>query len=112
MNKEDNPFFTFAEKIKGNNEQNLYYIGTVISKTPLIIDIGQLQLEREDILINEQLKKNYKTKIKITKKDDESSDSNIPEGEIENIEDVFNINDKVVLISNDNQIFILVCIVS
>lgn len=82
MNNEDNQFMTLAQNIKNmtSSKQQLFYIGAVISISPLVVDIGELQLDREDLIINKDIVN-------------------------------FNLNDKVVLITNDQQLFILLCIV-
>lgn len=123
MNNEDNPFMTLAENIKnmGSNKQQLFYIGKVISIAPLVVDIGELQLDREDLLINKDLLKGIKRKVKInattvtgnvvTEHSGTLKTFDMQDGYIENLEDIFKINDKVVLITNDQQLFVILCIV-
>lgn len=114
---------TFAQNLKGmtSNKQQLFYIGKIISTTPLVVDIGELQLDREDLLINNSLLKGAKEKVKInannvtgnvvTEHGGTLKTFDMQYGYIENLEDIFKVNDKVVLITNDQQLFIILCIV-
>lgn len=104
MNNEGNQFMALAANIvnMSKNKNQLFYLGKVISISPFIVDIGQLQLDRDDLLINKDLLKGNIRKIKI---------GDMQECEVENLEDVFKINDNVALITNDKQLFVLLCIV-
>lgn len=102
MNVESNQFMSLANTIMNiaKNKEPYFYLGKVISISPFIVDIGQLQLDRNDLLINKELLKGNIRKIKIDEQ----------ECEVENLEDVFKVNDTVVLITSDNQLFALLCI--
>lgn len=80
MNKEDNPFYTLAQQIKSSANIQQINEGKVISVSPLLINCNGIQLDREDLLINSDLLVNS---LKV--------------GSI------------VVLLTNDNQKFYLIC---
>lgn len=121
MDKLDNPYLNFAEMMNKNKGKNIvpFFIGKIISDNPLLIQAGNIQLERDDLLINEFLLKNHKRKVHIksknmdadldSKKDFKVSDIDMYESEIET-EDDFKAGDQVVLLmSTDQQQFVLLC---
>jgi hypothetical protein len=102
VNIEGNQFMLLANTIvnMAKKKEPVFYLGKVISISPFIVDIGQLQLDRNDLLINKELLKGNLRKIKIGEQ----------ECEVENLENVFKVNDNVALITNDKQLFALLCI--
>ncbi len=121
MNNEDNQFITLAQNIKSiaGNKQQVFHVAKVISISPLVFDIGKLQLDREDVLINTDLLKGTKRKAKIKATSVTGNILNsgtlnsfdMQDGEVENIEDAFKVGDEVLLVTNDQQLFVLLCIV-
>lgn len=92
MNEKDNPYFNLLE-IMGNQapeQQKIIHFGKVINLSPLQISINEIILDQNDLLLNSNLK---------------FYDSSI----IGKTTDYININDNVVLISEDFQTFILMC---
>lgn len=68
MDDLDNPFITTIKLMRQNGEVNNptpFFIGEVTSITPLIIQVGDIQLEREDVLINEILLAGYERKLEL-----------------------------------------------
>lgn len=121
MDKLDNPYLNLAEMMKKNKGTNIvpFFIGKVISANPLLVQAGNIQLERDDMLINEFLLKNHKRKVHIksknmdadlnSKKDFKVSNIDMYESEIET-EDDFKAGEQVVLLmSTDQQQFVLLC---
>lgn len=119
MNKEDNPFYTLAQQIKPNINIQQINIGKVISVSPLLISCNGIQLDREDVLINKELLKGTKRKVKIdaidvtgnlqTEHGGTLDSFTMDNGEIKNLENTFKIGSTVVLLTNDNQKFYLIC---
>lgn len=121
MNREDNVYFTLAQQFKGLKSDTVtgIYIGIVTSVSPLLIQYEGIQLDRQDLLINSDILKDTKRKVKVNA--DEVAGSvkskyngtlesfNMEKGTITNIENKFEIGSKVVLLSQDNQKFILLC---
>lgn len=124
MNKEDNVYFNLVEKLKqNNNSDNIQNVnlGIVKSISPLIINCNGLQLEREDLLINKTLLNGNIEKVEVVANNVTGSlntehggtlgNFNMSSGTIKNIEDVFKVDDMVVLLTIDNQKFYLVSVV-
>lgn len=119
MNREDNPFFTLAQQMKPQETIQLVNIGIVISVSPLLINCNGIQLDRDDLIINKDLLKNTKRKVKIDATDVTGDlqtehggtlDSfTMEDGEIKNLENTFKVGSAVVLLTNDNQKFYLIC---
>lgn len=58
MSNEDNPYINLIELIKELGSENNpipYMTGKVISTNPLVVDIGEIQLGKEEILVNKDL---------------------------------------------------------
>lgn len=121
LSKVDNPYMNLAEIMKNSKgtETVPFFIGKVISAEPLLVQAGNIQLERDDMLINEFLLKNHKRKVHIksknmdadldSKKDFKVSNIDMYESEIET-EDDFKAGEQVILLmSIDQQQFVLLC---
>lgn len=120
MNKEDNVYFTLAQQFKGLKSSPIQiYVGSVTSIAPLLINCAGMQLDSKDLLINKDILKGTKRDVKITADEVTGNvvtehggrlDSfNMSSGTIENMEDKFEIGSEVVLMTEDNQKFILLC---
>lgn len=121
MNREDNVYFTLAEKLTGlkSDVSTGIYIGNVTSVSPLLIICEGLQLDRKDLLINKDILKDTKRKVKVvasevtgnvkTEHGGTLDSFSMAEGTVTNIENKFSVGSKVVLLSQDNQKFILLC---
>lgn len=99
MNKEDNPYFTLAQLIKQPTQIQPVVTGKITSVSPLLINANGIQLDKNDLLINKDLLKGTKKTVNI----------NNTRQQIENIEDSFKVGSTVVLLTQDNQKFILLC---
>lgn len=100
MNKEDNAYFNLASHLKKEKPIQNINLGIVVSISPLLISCNGIQLDRSDLLINKELLRGTKTKVK---------DNNSIISEFENVEDSFKVGSTVVLLTQDNQKFILIC---
>lgn len=120
MNKEDNIYFTLAQQLTGLKLSPMeLYVGNVTSVDPLLINCAGIQLDREDLKINKDILKGTKRKVKInadevignvkTEHGGSLDSFNMAEGRVENIEDKFEVGSQVVLLTQDNQKFILLC---
>lgn len=121
MNKEDNVYFTLAQQLKPLKSDTVtgIYIGIVTSVSPLLVQCEGIQLDSKDLLINKDILKDTKRKIEVSS--DEVTGSvksqyngtlesfNMEKGTVTNIENKFSVGSKVVLLSRDNQKFILLC---
>ncbi|RXI50200.1 hypothetical protein DP124_12075 [Clostridium tetani] len=99
MNKEDNPFYTLAQHIKPKDAIQQINLGTVISKSPLLVNCNGIQLDKGDLLINKDLLKGFKKMVKI----------NGNKEELENLEGTLDVGSMVVLLTTNNQRFYLIC---
>ena len=99
MNNKDNPYFTLAQLIKQPTQIQAVVKGVVTSVSPLLINANGIQLDKNDLLINKDLLKGTKRNIKLdgTRR------------EIENIEDNFKVGSTVILLTQNNQKFYLIC---
>lgn len=84
-NNIDNPYFTLAEQLKHfnqNNQNNVQpvLLGKIIKLNPFLIDCNGIQLDEDDLIINKYFK-NYE----------------------------FKENTEFVLLTSDNQKYILLC---
>ena len=64
----DNPYSKIIEQMKkqgATSNPPTIAIGEVISSNPLTVKIGDLQIDKDNILITDYLLKDYKRKIKI-----------------------------------------------
>lgn len=119
MNKEDNPYLNFLQIMQNQAPQtpSPFYIGEVINETPLQVKVNEIVFNREEMLINSELLKGYRRKVKINAKSVKGTV--IPEGnlstfymdygDIETIEDYLKQGDKVLVFTQDQQTLILVC---
>ncbi|WP_096636432.1 DUF2577 family protein [Clostridium cochlearium] len=108
MNKEDNPFYTLASYLAPKDTVQNVVLGKVTSVSPLLISCNGIQLDKEDLRINKDLLRNTQRKVKINGNTVNGS-LNMQDGTIENLENVFNLGSTVVLLTNDNQKFYLIC---
>lgn len=118
MNRENNPYYTLAQQMEPSDNIQQVNIGKVISVSPLLINCNGIQLDRDDLLINKDLLKGTKRKVKIKATDVTGSlntdhggtleSFDMDNGELENIEDNFKVGSTVVLLTNDNQQFYLI----
>lgn len=135
MTKEDDPYLSFVGVMQEEGavrNTSPYLIGEVKSTEPLVVRTEEVELTREDMLINEFLLTAYKRKLRldITQAEGVSQSSSggsgsgsdsyashnhgmntigIPDGTFTTLED-FAIGDLVLLLMSSNQQqFILVC---
>lgn len=88
MDVQDNPYMNLVEIMQkeGRVHNPIPYIkGKVVSTSPFLVEANSIPIEREEMLINESLLASP------------------------NIEDCFKVGDRVVLLSEDQQEFILLC---
>lgn len=125
MNKEDNVYFNLAETLRNYNKTNesikCVNLGVIKSVSPLIVNCNGLQLEREDLLINKNLLKDTVKNVEViansvtgslnTEYGGTLGNFKMSNGTIKNIEDVFKVDDIVVLLTIDNQKFFLISVV-
>ena len=89
MDNQDNPFINLIEIIKKKGKQNTFFIGKVTSSLPLKVRVEGIQLDRDDFLINTTYLNNSNPDYS---------------------HNTFNIGEKLlILISEDQQQFVLVC---
>lgn len=81
-NNIDNPYFSLAEQLKKQSKNNItpIIIGKITSVSPILINCDNIQLDQDDILVNKSLL-NYE----------------------------FRTGMDVLLLTTDNQKFILIC---
>ena len=107
LDKMDDPYMSFVEMMRNqgsSGNQVPFLLGKVISASPLLIQAGNIQLEREDLLINEALISGYTRKVEVRPDISDSYNADIE------TKDDFKINDQVILLmSPDQQQFILLC---
>lgn len=141
MSNEDNPYYTLLELMAAQGSINNpipFLLGKITSVEPLLIQVNDLQLEREDLLISTRLlDKSKKVKIIANKVEGTVTGSisgtcsgvdggsvsgsivdgklnglNMSEGNIELLDPIFTIGDSVILLmSSDQQTFVLLDIV-
>lgn len=95
MDLQDNPFMNLLEIMRQQGSVNNpvpFMIGSVINSMPLLVKVGEIQLERDDLLIN----KSYLLEEEI--------------GGYDYTEKTFKVGEKLTLLmSQDQQQFILIC---
>ena len=123
MNDNDNPYVSLIEgmRVEGSvNNPVPFMIGIVKSTSPLIVQVGEIEFDEEDLLINDFLLAGYKRKVKInassvsgnviTEHGGTLNSFNMSSGELETLDDVFKKGDRVVaLISQDQQQIVIIC---
>lgn len=133
MDNLDNPFITTIKLMRQNGEINNptpFFIGEVISASPLLIQVGDIQLEREDVLINEMLLSGYERKLELhtTNATGQTASSSggsgyaeyashshsisniaIKDGTYKTLDDFLKGDKLVLLMSQDQQQFIVLC---
>lgn len=111
MDKQDNPYLNLLQIMQNQSKgiPKSFVIGDVLSSEPLSIKVSEnIIIDRKDMLINDFLLSNYNRKVKIKGTSVKGDVS--PEGEVETLEDYLKAGDKVVLLlSEDQQQFILLC---
>ena len=66
MTNEDNPYGNFLEIIRKEAHDNgdaPFFIGTVVQPNPLIVKIGDLQIEQENMKVNQALLAGYSRRM-------------------------------------------------
>ena len=66
MTNEDNPYGNFLEIIRKEAHADgdaPFFIGTVVQPNPLIVKIGDLQIERENMKVNQALLASYSRRM-------------------------------------------------
>lgn len=121
MDKQDNPYLNLLEIMQNQSKETpkSFVVGDILSSEPLSIKVAEnIILDREDMLINDFLLAKYSRKIKFKENSVNGSiplekslaSSDMTEREIETLEDSLKDGDKVVLLlSEDQQQFILLC---
>lgn len=100
----DNPYSKILEVTENEPDKNNVMIGEVISASPLVVQIGDLSIYREDMLIADYLLSGYSRNY--------STDRLIPNGSsIGNIRytDTINSGDKLAVLQTlDKQLYIII----
>ena len=120
MTNEDNPYGNFLEIIRKEAHDNgdaPFFIGTVVQPNPLIVKIGDLQIEQENMKVNQALLAGYSRRMSMgtagatgsTTKGDGISSIGISGGTF-TTQDGLKAGEQVVLLkSGDGQQYILLC---
>lgn len=120
MTNEDNPYGNFLEIIRKEAHADgdaPFFIGTVVQPNPLIVKIGDLQIEQENMKVNQALLAGYSRRMSMgtagatgsTTKDDGISSIGISGGTF-TTQDGLKAGEQVVLLkSGDGQQYILLC---
>ena len=120
MTNEDNPYGNFLEIIRNEahaDGEAPFFIGTVVQPNPLIVKIGDLQIERENMKVNQALLASYSRRMSMgtagatgsTTKGDGISSIGISGGTF-TTQDGLKAGEQVVLLkSGDGQQYILLC---
>ena len=123
MNDNDNPYISLIEGMRVEGAANNpvpFMIGVVNSVSPLIVQVGEIEFDEEDLLINDSLLSGNKQKVKInassvsgnvvTEHGGNLNSFNMSSGDLEILDDVFKKGDRVVaLISQDQQQIVIIC---
>lgn len=133
MANEDNPYMDFIGIMRREGAANNpvpYMIGTVVSVSPLMVQVGEVKISRKDMKINTFLLTGYKRRLNLattgaTGQTQEtgggggyeafSSHSHaqqtigVPDGTFTTLDDFFIGDEVLLLVSNDQQQFILLC---
>lgn len=131
---EDNPFFTLAGIMQGQREANKtvpFLIGTVVTAAPLAVKVGDITIDRSSMKINSFLLRGYQRRLRLdtavatgqtaerggggggyeafSSHSHEQSTIGVPDGTFITLDD-FAAGDEVLLLqSEDQQQYILVC---
>lgn len=120
MTNEDNPYGNFLEIIRKEAHADgdaPFFIGTVVQPNPLIVKIGDLQIEQENMKVNQALLAGYSRRMFMgtagatgsTTKGDGISSIGISGGTF-TTQDGLKAGEQVVLLkSGDGQQYILLC---
>lgn len=133
MDRQDNPYLSFVQSMREEgaaSNPTPFLIGEVLHHNPLLIQVGEIQLEREDVLINEFLLAGYERRLQLnvttaTGNTDSTSGGSgddsfashshvvstigIKDGAYKTLDD-FSKGDKLLmLMSQDQQEFVVVC---
>ena len=120
MTNEDNPYGNFLEIIRKEAHADgdaPFFIGTVVQPNPLIVKIGDLQIEQENMKVNQALLAGYSRRMSMgtagatgsTTKGDVISSIGISGGTF-TTQDGLKAGEQVVLLkSGDGQQYILLC---
>ena len=120
MTNEDNPYGNFLEIIRKEAHDDgdaPFFIGTVVQPNPLIVKIGDLQIEQENMKVNQALLAGYSRRMSMgtvgatgsTTKGDGISSIGISGGTF-TTQDGLKAGEQVVLLkSGDGQQYILLC---
>lgn len=68
MDKLDDPYNTIVQSMREEgaaSNPTPFFVGEVLTPNPLLIQVGDIQLEREDVLINEMLLSGHTRKLQL-----------------------------------------------
>lgn len=123
MDQLDNPYMNMIEIMRHQGSANNpipFLLGRVVSVEPFLVQTEDIQLDREDVLINSSLLKGYKEEVKInatsvsgslnTEHGGTLASFNMSSGTSEKLKDDFNVGDSLVLlVSADQQKYVVLC---
>lgn len=132
MERNSNPFMDLAGVIGGAGATKgaSFFIGHVASVAPLVVETGDISISREDMKINQYLLKGHKRRYSLTETtatgitenrsggsfaesfSSHNHDMNtigIPDGEYTTLDDFYVGETVLMLCSEDQQTFVLVC---
>ena len=108
MTNEDNPYGNFLEIIRKEAHADgdaPFFIGTVVQPNPLIVKIGDLQIERENMKVNQALLASYSRRMSMG-----TAGATGISGGTFTTQDGLKAGEQVVLLkSGDGQQYILLC---
>lgn len=121
MDKEDDPFFNLLKIIRDEGIKNMpfsFFLGKVTNDNPLAVKIGDIELEREDMLINTSLLKDTSKVVKIeaekvaghvqTDRSGTLNTFSMAKGKVTSLESDFLVGEQVLLLRDKEQ-WILIC---
>lgn len=75
MNNVDNPYYNFLEIIKGDTKQQNSNIkmGEICNITPLVLKVGDITYERDEIKINADLNFNLNDSVLVVSLDEDNT---------------------------------------
>lgn len=113
---EENPYSAFWGAVREDWEQrrtSAFRLGLVLSALPLTVQCGGIVLDREDLLVNEALLRGHKEQLELQEIAGTLHDHPVTGGPLsatsELTEPLLSPGDQVALLTEDNQIFALLC---
>lgn len=103
---EENPYSAFWGAVREDWEDRrlpVFRLGTVVSAEPLVIQCGGLALDQGDLVVNRTLLRGRKEQLRLT------GPEKTVEAEAELLEPILAPGDQVAMVTEDNQLFALLC---